>query len=367
MTPTLLRRISRPGSAAALAIVALTSCARSGGGDEGAEVPAVIGARTALAAASAFTEALDAIGTVVPRAGHVAVLSAPTATRVAGVYVATGQSVARGDSLVGFEAAPIAAAAASARADVAAAQEAYDRSQRLVQQGIAPRREMEQAAAELARAGAALAAAERTAELVTLRAPIAGVVTAMRATLGASVDPTQPLVEIADPSSVDVLLALPPDDAARVHPGAKVHLRVQAGGPAVGEAEVVDVSGIVDSTTHAVTVRARASAASRPLRIGETLLGSVVLATRPHAITIPSEALVPEGDGFKVFVVDSGGIAHARDVTVGGRGEGIAEITSGLAAGERVVTYGAYGVTDSARIVPPGDHPAPADSAGKGA
>jgi hypothetical protein len=37
---------------------------------------------------------------------------------------------------------------------------------------------------------------------------------------------------------------------------------------------------------------------------------------------------------------------------VGGRTEGIAEITRGVRAGETVVTYGAYGVEDSSRIVP---------------
>ena len=59
---------------------------------------------------------------------------------------------------------------------------------------------------------------------------------------------------------------------------------------------------------------------------------------------------MPEGEGFRVFVVDSGGTAHARPVVVGARSETRAEILQGLGAGERVVTTGAYGVTDSAKI-----------------
>jgi multidrug efflux pump subunit AcrA (membrane-fusion protein) len=92
-------------------------------------------------------------------------------------------------------------------------------------------------------------------------------------------------------------------------------------------------------------------AARRTLRVGETVYGRITVAARPNALTVPTEALVPEGDGFKVFVVDASGVAHARPVTVGGRTDRIAEITSGLAAGERVVTYGAYGVDDSAKVV----------------
>ena len=41
-----------------------------------------------------------------------------------------------------------------------------------------------------------------------------------------------------------------------------------------------------------------------------------------------------------------------RPVTVGARKDGVAEITNGLSGGETVVTYGAYGVEDGAKIVP---------------
>src|SRR3989442_1025502 len=90
----------------------------------------------------------------------------------------------------------------------------------------------------------------------------------------------------------------------------------------------------------------------RPPRIGEAVFGRIVTGVHPRAVTVPVEALVPGGgDAFQVFVVDSGGIAHARPVTVGARTESLAEILAGLAAGETVVTAGAYGIQDSAKIV----------------
>ena len=52
-----------------------------------------------------------------------------------------------------------------------------------------------------------------------------------------------------------------------------------------------------------------------------------------------------------MFVVDSADVAHARPVTVGARNGSLAEIVTGLAPGETVVTTGAYGVADSAKIV----------------
>jgi multidrug efflux pump subunit AcrA (membrane-fusion protein) len=87
------------------------------------------------------------------------------------------------------------------------------------------------------------------------------------------------------------------------------------------------------------------------LRLGETIYGEITLSTRGNAVTVPLEALVPEGDGFKVFVVDAKGIVHARPVTVGVRTATEAEIQSGLRGGETVVTYGAYGLEDSVKVV----------------
>jgi hypothetical protein len=64
---------------------------------------------------------------------------------------------------------------------------------------------------------------------------------------------------------------------------------------------------------------------------------------------------VPDGEDFKVLIVDAAGTAHERKVSVGGRTDKVAEITQGLAAGERVVTYGAYGVSDSSKVIPAKD------------
>ena len=57
------------------------------------------------------------------------------------------------------------------------------------------------------------------------------------------------------------------------------------------------------------------------------------------------------GEGFEVFVADSDGVAHSRPVVVGGRDGAVAEIVSGLRAGEVVVTGGAYGIADGAKIL----------------
>src|SRR5439155_1615817 len=82
------------------------------------------------------------------------------------------------------------AAAQSAATALETAQHNFARAARLVQAGILPQKDSDQAASELAQAQVAAVTARRSQQLATLRAPLSGVVTRMSAVLGASVDPT---------------------------------------------------------------------------------------------------------------------------------------------------------------------------------
>ena len=314
---------------------------------------ALVQVKTAVATIAPFAEIISAIGTVSARSGHIASLSPPGPARIAVVYVSQGQKVSAGTALVAFEQAPFVAAAQSAEAALLAAERNYERARRLAEAGIVPRKDADQAATELAQARAAAALARRSAQLATLRAPISGVVTRLNAPLGASVDATQPIVEVADLGALDIIFNVSPTDAARIASGASVTLSAgeSAKGEPLGVGHIIDVGGTVDSATRSVAVRALAPPTARPLRIGETIFGQIATAVHARAIVIPVAALVPEGDGFKVFVVTTGNIARERKVTVGRRTEANAEILSGLAAGERIVTEGAYGLEDSVKVV----------------
>ena len=323
------------------------------GPDGGATVPPVVGAQVAAATAQKYLETVDAVGTVTTRAGHVASLAAPAPTRVAKVFVTVGDRVRAGDALVAFEAAPFDAAARSAEAALTAAERGADRAQRLAEAGVLPRKEADAANTDLAVARANALTARRSRELATLRAPIAGVVTRMSAVLGANADPSQPMVEVADPSMLDVMLTLSPTDAMRVHRGQRVALYAgaQASGDAVATGTVEDVSGAVDTTSRGVATRVAVSPEAPSLRLGQTLFGRITVLEHPTAVMVPIEALVPADEGFRVFVVDSAGIAHATPVVLGARGDRLAWIKEGVKAGDHVVTRGAYGVDDGARVM----------------
>ena len=340
----------------ALTIAVAAACKK--GSDEGGDhTAAVVTAQVAPVASERFVETADAVGIVVARNGHVASLAAPAPTRVSKVYVSFGAHVKAGDPLVEFEQAAFDAAAQGAEASLAAAEKESERTQRLADAGVLPRKDAETAAADLGAARLNAVNARRARELSTLRSPIDGVVTRMNAVLGASADPTQVMVEVSDPEAVDALLTLSPADAGHVKVGDRVelHAGASASAAAIASGRIADISAVVDSASRGVPARVAVESGASAIRIGQTVFGRVVIAEHERAVVVPIEALVPTGEGFKVFVVDDKGIAESRPVKIGGRTDHGAWITDGLKAGEKIVTQGAYGVDDSAKVVGPGE------------
>lgn len=321
--------------------------------DETKKEPAQVSAGTDTVQVSAFNETLNAVGSVVARVGHIAMLSAPAPTRVTRLLVTVGDRVKKGAEVIELEQPSFDAALASAEAALAAAERAAERARRLVEAGVAPRKDADLAAADLAAARLNALNARRTRELSHLRSPINGAVTRLNTVLGASVDAGQPLIEIADPSMLDVVLHVSPSEADHVRIGASVTLHEQSGtnAPVVGAGRVADIGAVVDSASRGVAVRVMVTSSKRTLRLGEALAGDVAVAVHEKAVSVPDAALVPSGESYHVFVVDTASVAHVREVKIGGRAGGRVWISEGLAAGEVVVTTGAYGVDDGSRVL----------------
>jgi membrane fusion protein (multidrug efflux system) len=165
------------------------------------------------------------------------------------------------------------------------------------------------------------------------------------------------LVEIADPSAFDVVLSLGPTEAGAVHEGNRVALGAgeKVGGESLGQGRVASVGASLDSASRSVPIRVTMTSSKRPLRLGESVYGLIAVETRPNAVVVPVEALVPgeEPGSYKVFVVDAKGTAIAHDVKIGGRTETKVEILEGLTGGEIVVTHGAFAVEDSVKVATP--------------
>jgi len=195
-------------------------------------------------------------------------------------------------------------------------------------------------------------------DAIPLRSPVDGTVVAKAAVAGGAVQPGTVLFEVADLSRVWVTVDLPEQDVARVHVGQKARFELTAFPGEAHDGKVQLISPVLDASARTVRVRIelrnRVDADGPRLRPG--MSGAVRFdrpasaATAAVALVVPAEALVDTGQARYVFVAKPGGHFEPRPVKVGVRAGDRAEIVSGLAEGETVVTTGNFLLDSESRL-----------------
>ena len=281
-----------------------------------------------------------------------AALTARAAGSIARINKRLGDPVRAGETLALVEsrdAAQIAAdrATATARADLARKMAA--REQRLHEQKVGARQDLEAAQASLVaaeaearRAAAAAGAAAVTADgrYVRVVSPISGRVTAMNASLGAFVQPETELFRIADPSRIQVEAAVTAMDARRIQPGDQAVIETTSG--EARSAVVRSVTPGVNEQTRSATVVLSLAGGGGVLQPGQLVRARIV--SRQSATTgivVPEEAVQTVEGRDAVFVRTAKGF-RVQPVTAGQRAGGRVEILQGLKSGEVVATKNAF-------------------------
>jgi cobalt-zinc-cadmium efflux system membrane fusion protein len=241
----------------------------------------------------------------------------------------------------------------AAKANLAAASATVERERALEAEGISSKKELQ--AAEAARAGArseheaalaALGAAGAEAGSrggrYILRSPIAGTVVARDAVIGKAATAGQPLLQVADVTTMWAFLEVPEADAARVHPGQRVTLHVEGIARDFNEATVNRISSSVDPHTRTVRVRVDVPNPDRSLKAGSLVHASIHVSADRDAVVVPDDAIqYAEGQSI-VFVQRDEGIYLPVSVQLGLSVAGHTEIVRGLTEGAEVVTTGAF-------------------------
>jgi RND family efflux transporter MFP subunit len=118
------------------------------------------------------------------------------------------------------------------------------------------------------------------------------------------------------------------------------------GQPGALKGKVSLVSPALDPNSTTVEIWVQAPNPGERMKPGTDVQVQIVAQAVPHAIVIPAEALLtsPEGD-TSVIILDTDNKPHKKKVKVGIRDVGDVQITDGLQGGERVVTVGAFALS----------------------
>ncbi len=338
------------GRLMAVPLALLLACGGGGGDDEAAVTPRVPVGVEAVAS-DTVTDLVTVTGRLLPAPGGSALLTAPAAGVVSRILVQMGATVSAGALLLELEVPDLEQNARALAAQAESAERDAKRQQELFKAGIASQKQAEQRAAEAVAARAQADAAQQLLTRARVRSPISGGVQRVLTHPGERVDAGAPLIEVIDGSTLDLVAPVPAAELARLKVGAPASVLADGSREARPGAVAALAPG-VDSLTNAGQVVVRVPNAGHVLRAGSGATALVTVGARHRALVIPDSALVVLGDSLRVFVVGADSTAKARGVTVGVRRGGRAEILAGLAAGDRVVVSGAFGLTDGMRVVP---------------
>lgn len=190
-----------------------------------------------------------------------------------------------------------------------------------------------------ARSDADLAALTKQRDYAVLTAPIAGIVTDVALTPGADA-PAGAAIMIASRTLVVETSVVESDVASiAIHQAATVTIgaidqTIEGTVTAIAlSAEGGSTSGVV---SFAITVELKE--VPEAMRPGMSADVTIVTDSADDVLTVPSRALSGGGDSYSVRVVGADGSVQTRAVSVGLITDSLAEITSGLAAGDAVVT-----------------------------
>jgi HlyD family secretion protein len=226
-------------------------------------------------------------------------------------------------------------------ADIAIARAQLDEAQANLNQLTAPQAESNIAIEQsnVAVAEQELKQAQLNLEQATLAAPFAGVVTELDIVPG-SVVGTEGVASLIDRSTLHVDMTLSENDVAQVALGQPVTITIDALRDYTGEGTVSYIAPAGEGSNGVVTYKVRVSFPDDEprVKVGMTANLKITTATSEDALLVPNSALLPKGAGRVVLLPNADGTTREVDVTTG-LSDGVnTEITSGLNAGDRVVT-----------------------------
>ncbi len=171
-----------------------------------------------------------------------------------------------------------------------------------------------------------------------IHAPFDGVVGLRYVSEGAYVDPTVQIAKLVKNQPLKIDFSIPERYAGMVQPGAELTFNVE-GIDKNFTAHVYAVEPKIDPKTRTIAVRALYNNQRDELQAGRFVSIQLVIRQTKNALQVPTQSIIPELGGEKVFVVKDG-MAQSVEIKTGLRTESMIEITDGLHPGDTVVTSG---------------------------
>jgi RND family efflux transporter MFP subunit len=271
------------------------------------------------------------------------------------VFVAEGQKVSKGQLLARLNTATAQNAFDATQAQLAQAQDAYDRLLKVHSNGSLPDIRLKEVEAGLQQAKSLAAVSKKSLDDCNLYAPRSGVIAQSHIEAGANVMPGVPAFKLVTVDKVTANFFVPENEINSTRVGQKAVIEVAALGNEKFEGKIETKGISANPVSHSYEVKIgidnRVGAKNvSPLLPGMVCKVSILQDDATAAIVVPNRAIQIAPDGRTFVWIAGDGLAKRRFVTTGNLADNGITVREGLQAGDRLIVEGYRKVSEGMKI-----------------
>lgn len=182
----------------------------------------------------------------------------------------------------------------------------------------------------------------------TVKAPFSGTIGFRYVSLGSYISPATRIATLTNTNPAKIEFAIPAKYASAIRKGNTIEFQTENEDKTyIGKVYAIDPK--IDPLTRTLQIRALSPNPGNQLVAGAYAKVNLILKTKGSAILIPTEAIIPEAKGNKVFILKNGKSVPAK-VVLGNRGDKNVEILSGISIGDTLITNGVMQVKPDGEV-----------------
>jgi membrane fusion protein (multidrug efflux system) len=279
---------------------------------------------------------LNVTGSVLPNESLE--LKSEVSGKITAIYFREGKQVLKGDTLVQTNDDEIEALLDKQKYNRKLNQDNEFRQRKLLEKDAISQEEYDNALNRLNTTEADIRLLETQLAKTKIMAPFDGVIGLRFVSEGAYISPNTAIATLYNISPAKIEFAIPGRYSPQVSPGKKILFTIESD-LKVYEGQVYAIEPRIDPATRTLKIRAIAENRGGNLLPGQFVKVELILESIANAILIPTESVIPEQAGKKVFILDNG---KAKEVFIetGMRTANSLEVLSGLKANDTLLTTG---------------------------
>lgn len=275
-------------------------------------------------------------------------LNSEVAGKVDRIYFSEGQQVEKGTLLLRLNSEEVSAELEKLQFTKKLNEEIEKRQKQLLEKEAISQEEYETALTTVNTTNAEIKLFQARLEKHSIRAPFSGTIGLRNISEGSYLNPGSPIAELYKVNPVKLDFSIPSRYLEQVDVGDKIIFTVDAYDDHFS-GEIYAIEPQIDLQTRTIRLRARAQNKEGKLLPGQFARIRLILETIPDALLIPTEAVIPELNGKKVFLYKNG-IVGSSQIKTGIRTEKNVQVIAGLNPGDTVITSGILQIRQDTKV-----------------